>query len=363
MSKMNKYSQSEKKEGIPLRTEINGKISIIYTKFSHRWEKAMKQFLVLVTARSFGTADDKAIKLLEKHNCKVQILKATEEASITDLLSQNISKADGIIAGLEPYTDNLLEKAKNLKVISRYGVGYDAVDLQAASKHSIKITTTPGANCNSVSDLAVGLMLSCARQIPYMDQTMKLKVSQRPLGVEMWNKTLGIIGTGRIGQGVIERCNGFNMNILCYDVYKNEDLCTKFGVTYTSLDDLICNSDFISIHTPLNNETMNLFSQREFKMMKKRAVLVNTSRGGIIDEEALYNALLGGEIGAVGLDVTVQGSRFVGPLSSLPNCILTPHAGATTVEASSNMSLMAAENLIAILEGFDCPFTVLKKTD
>ena len=318
----------------------------------------MNSFLVLVTARSFGSSDEKAWDLLHSHGCEVRHLKALETKSVMDQLHEQIAEADGIIAGLEPYDKVLLSKAKKLKVISRYGVGYDAIDLDFARKQNIKVTITPGANGDSVSDLAVTLMLSAARHVPYMDHQMKMGETKRPIGVEMWRKTLGVIGTGRIGEGVVKRCKGFEMEILCHDVYENEELKQQYGATYVDFPTLVRNSDFISIHTPLTADTKNLFNAEVFASMKPRAVLVNTARGGIIDEEALAIALRNGQIGAAGLDVSSQAHPETGPLVSLPTCILTPHAGAATYEASSNMSLMASQNLVDILEGHVCDYNV-----
>ncbi|MDD3523073.1 MAG: phosphoglycerate dehydrogenase [Candidatus Cloacimonetes bacterium] len=322
----------------------------------------MRSFLVLVTARSFGNADNKAWDLLASHGCEVRHLKATTEESLEAQLERQIAEADGIIAGLEPYDRTLLGKAEKLKVISRYGVGYDAIDLAYAQERNIVVTITPGANADSVSDLAVALMLSAARHVPYMHQQMQNGESQRPTGVEMWRKTLGVLGTGRIGAGVVKRCSGFEMDVLCNDMYENEELKEQYGARYVDFDTLVRSCDFISIHTPLTSETSNLFNAEVFAKMKKRAVLVNTARGGIINEDDLAVALQQGQIGAAALDVTVMGTPYQGPLTDLANCILTPHAGAATYEASSNMSFMASQNLVQVLEGHLCVHEVNRPT-
>jgi D-3-phosphoglycerate dehydrogenase len=311
----------------------------------------------LITARSFGIADDKATKFLEENGCEVVKLSATKE-TIYEQLKKEIPTADAVIAGLEKYDSNLIANAQKLKVISRYGVGYDNVDLDAASKHGILVTYTPGANSDSVADMAVTLMLSAARNVAYMDQCLKEKNTRRPIGMEMWEKTLGIIGTGRIGKGVARRCKGFNMRILCYDVYQDRSLITECGAEYTDLENIIKEADFITIHLPLTAETKNMFSTQQFKAMKKNAVIVNTARGGIIDEAALYEALKNGEIGAAGLDVTVEDPPYNSPLLTLPNCTVTPHIGATTYEASSKMSMMAAKNTVEVLTTGKCNLIV-----
>lgn len=317
----------------------------------------MAKYRVLVTARSFGTADDLAMELLEKEECEVRKLEASN-GPIPEQLKRELPAADAVIAGLEDYDRELIESACNLKVISRYGVGYDKIDLKAASDCHIKVTVTPGANGDSVADLAVSLMLSCARNIIVMDHGIKSGSQTRPSGVEMWGKTLGVVGAGRIGKGVARRCTGFNMKILCYDQYQDEVFKKECGVEYVDLDTLIRESDFITIHSPLTPETEHMFGAEQFKAMKKDAILVNTARGGIVDEDALYEALKNGEIRAAALDATVHEPPYNSPLCTLSNCILTPHAGAATKEAVSRMGLMAAQNAVDVLTGKSCAYEV-----
>lgn len=314
-------------------------------------------YKVLVTARSFGTADNKAVELLEANGCEVKKL-VVANGSILEQLKKELPTADAVIAGLEVYDKELIENTPNLKVISRYGVGYDKVDVNAASKKGILVTITPGANGDSVADMAVALMLNAARNVSYMDQCIKEKNQQRPTGIEMWQKTLGVIGAGRIGKGVARRCKGFQMKILCYDTFQDEAFKKECDAEYTDFETILKEADFITIHSPLNEETKNMFSTKQFKMMKNNAVIVNTARGGIIDEAALYEALKNEEIAAAGLDATVEEPPYESPLLTLSNCILTPHAGAATYEASSKMSFMAAQNVVDVLKTGKCNFTV-----
>lgn len=317
----------------------------------------MAKYKVLVTARSFGTVDDLAVNLLHENDCEVKKLDA-KDGPVPEQLKQALPYADAVIAGLEDYDRELIESAKNLKVISRYGVGYDRVDLSAAADHHVAVTVTPGANGDSVADLAMTLMLDCARNIVVMDNGIKNKNQTRPSGVEMWGKTLGVVGAGRIGKGVAKRCTGFNMRILCYDQYQDENFKKECGAEYVDLETLIRESDFITIHSPLTPETKNMFGAEQFKAMKKDAILVNTARGGIVDEDALYEALKNGDIRGAALDATIQEPPYDSPLCTLPNCILTPHAGAATKEAVSKMGLMAAQNAVDILTGKSCAYEV-----
>ena len=307
-------------------------------------------YTVLVTARSFAKADPRPLALLEEAGCRV--IRPKDEEELRKLLGD----ADGVIAGLERYDAEALRNCGKLKVISRYGVGCDAVDLDAARARGVKVAYTPGANSDSVADLTIGLMLAAARHISHMDASIKNGGQDRPLGVEMGRKTLGVLGTGRIGKGVMTRAAGFQMRFLCYDTYPDEAAVSALGGRYVDLDTLYAQSDFITVHLPLTGETRGMIGEAEFKKMKKTAVLVNTARGGIVDEAALYEALKSGALFAAGLDATVDEPPTGSPLCTLPNCILSPHAGAATVEAAGNMGMMAVENLLAVLRTGTCPY-------
>ena len=230
---------------------------------------------------------------------------------------------------------------------------------QEARELGIRVTITPGANSDSVADLAMALMLCAARQVCRMDGVIRAGRTEKPVtGVEVWKKTLGVVGTGRIGKGVIRRAAGFEMNVLAYDAYPDEDFLSAHGGQYVDLDTLFRESDFITLHCPLNEETRNLVDRARLAEMKPGAVLVNTARGGLVDESALYEALRTGKIGAAGLDVTETEPACASPLAGLPNCVLTPHAGAATCEAGYRMGMMAAQNALDLLNGRDCPYVV-----
>ncbi|MGO5023522.1 phosphoglycerate dehydrogenase [Lawsonibacter sp. LCP25S3_G6] len=314
----------------------------------------MSRFTVLATPRSFAQRDQAPIRLLEKNGCHV-IRLPQNGCDLMEDLWKYIPLADGIIAGLEPYDASLLERAGQLKIISRYGVGYDKVDLQVARRLGIRVAITPGANGDSVADLAVALMLSAARNICPMNQAIREGLPNKPIsGVEMWKKTLGVVGTGRIGKGVIQRASGFGMSILANDAYPDEEFLCTYGGSYVDLDTLFAQSDFITLHAPLTPETKNLVDERRLSLMKPSAILVNTARGGIVDEDALYCALKEKRIAAAALDATLEEPACRSNLAQLPNCILTPHAGAATAEAANNMGMMAAQNLLQVLNGEDC---------
>lgn len=314
----------------------------------------MSKFTVLATPRSFAQRDPAPIRLLEENGCRV-IRLPQNGGDLMEQLREHISLADGIIAGLEPYDAPLLERAGQLKIISRYGVGYDKVDVEAAHRLGIQVAITPGANGDSVADLAIALMLGAARNICPMNQAIREGLQNKPIsGTEMWKKTLGVVGTGRIGKGVIQRASGFGMRILANDAYPDEEFLRTYGGRYVDLDTLFAQSDFITLHAPLTPETENLVDERRLSLMKLSAILVNTARGGIVNEDALYRALKEGRIAAAALDATVEEPACSSPLAQLPNCILTPHAGAATAEAANNMGMLAARNLLQVLNGETC---------
>lgn len=318
----------------------------------------MNRFTVLATPRSFAKNDPAPLKLLEENGCEVIRLPIGDGDLHTQLM-EYLPQADAVIAGLESYDREMLRVAKKLKVISRYGVGYDKVDMDAAREMGIKVTITPGANGDSVADLAMALMLGAARHVPHMDSVIRAGSKDKPVtGVEMWKKTLGVIGTGRIGKGVIERACGFRMKVIAYDAYPDNDFIKAHNGEYVDLDTIFEQADFITLHAPLTEETKNMIGAEQLKKMKPSAIIVNTARGEMIDEDALYNALKNRTIGAAGLDATVVEPACDSPLATLPNCILTPHAGAATFEAGYNMGMLAAQNALDILEDKPCDYLV-----
>jgi D-3-phosphoglycerate dehydrogenase len=304
----------------------------------------------LATARSFAKVNPQPLRLLEDAGCAVIRPRGEDEWRAL------LPRADGIIAGLEAYNAETLAVCGRLKVISRYGVGYDAIDLDAARRKGVSVAYTPGANSDSVADLAAGLMLAAARHVPFMDAAIRQRAGERPPGIEVWRKTLGILGTGRIGKGVMRRMAGFEMRMLCYDVCRDEAAVSGLGGSYTDLDTLLTQADFITVHLPLTAKTRGMIGETAFGKMKNTAVLVNTARGGIVDERALFEALKAGRIFAAALDTTVDEPPYDSPLATLPNCILTPHAGAATIEAAHTMGMMAAQNLLAVLHTGTCRY-------
>ena len=260
-----------------------------------------------------------------------------------------------IIGALEPFDKEVIAAGKKLKVVSRFGVGYNNVDVKAAAEREIYVTVTPVLS-DTVADLTFGLIIATARRIPQAYEHIK----NRKWGVEagsftgtdIYGKTLGIIGLGRIGSVVAQRAKNFDMTLLYYDVVRNKELEKMLDIKYVPLETLLSQADIITIHTPLTDRTTGLIGEWELKMMKREAILINTSRGPIVDEDALYKALKENWIAGTGLDVFFKApTNPDNPLLSLNNIVYTPHIASSTVECRYRMSITSVENTIRALKG------------
>jgi len=305
---------------------------------------------ILITPRSFASTSDKPMKMLTEKGYEIQLNDIGRPYKKEEMLNL-VSDIDGIIIGIDELSAEIIEEANALKVISKYGIGLDNIDINMATNKKIIVTSTPTANLDAVADLAFGLILSLARRIPEADKKTKSGAWGKIIGKSVWEKTIGIIGLGNIGKQVVKRAKGFEMNILVFDIVEDKKFAQKFGIKYVNLEELLRKSDYITIHIPLNDATRNMISYEEFEKMKKDAFLINTSRGGIVNEEALYNALRNNKLRGAALDVYNNEPPRESTLKELDNVIMTPHIGAYTEEAIENMSIQAAQNLIDVLEG------------
>jgi D-3-phosphoglycerate dehydrogenase len=310
----------------------------------------VSKFTVLVTARSFGKNDPLPVHILEQNGCIVVRSGSDRPLQSAELVSL-IAEADALIAGNDQVDAKVIAAGKNLKIISRYGVGIDNIDLTAATAKGIPVTNTPGTNEHSVADLVFALMLSVARQIPEVTALVRAGGWDRRLGTEVWGKTLGIIGFGKIGKGVARRARGFNMNVLVNDVLVDKAMEKEHEVTFVSREDVIRQSDFLSLHAPCTPETMNMIGVQQLNMMKPGAIVINTARGGLIDESALAEAIEKGIIAGAALDVLEHEPPKSRALLELKNVQITSHIGGYTAEAVNAMSMLAAENVVKGLAG------------
>jgi len=265
--------------------------------------------------------------------------------------------ADGLMVRVTPLTAEDFRKAKKLKAVAKQGVGINLIDLAAAKERGVIVCNTPGVNSEAVAEMALALALAATRRVAEMDRRIRAgEVVRRVnyLGIELWEKTVGVIGMGNIGTRIARKYHAaFNMKILAYDPYAPDKAWPDIShERLSSLDELLRRSDLVTIHTPLTLETKHLIGRRELDLMKKTAVLVNVSRGEIVDEQALYGALKGGIIFGAGLDVFKKEPPTTdNPLVGLPNIVVTPHAAGGTIETQDKSSLITAQQLILALNG------------
>lgn len=285
-----------------------------------------------------------------------------------DILVEKSRAIDGLITLLtDPIDQVVINNAQNLKVISQAAVGVDNIDLAAARKRNIPVGHTPDLLTDATADLAFALLLAAARRleaaIDYAREgRWKTWQFTKFLGGEVHGATLGIIGMGRIGQAVARRARGFDMRLLYVNRSPKPETQTKLGAIPASLPQLLAESDFISLHVPLNDESEGLISAPQFEMMKPNAILINTARGAVVDTDALVNALQTGRIGGAALDVTdPEPLPHTHDLYGLPNVIITPHIGSATRTAREQTALLAVNNLIAGLKGLPLLKAVVQK--
>ncbi|ADK14230.1 MULTISPECIES: phosphoglycerate dehydrogenase [Clostridium] len=300
---------------------------------------------ILITPRSFGKHSKKPFELLKQRGFEL-VVNPYGRILTQDEMIKEVADVDGIIIGVDPLNAEVLKHAKKLKVISKYGVGTDNIDLNYAKNNNITITITKGANSDAVADYAFALMISVARKIVTIDRGCRKLDWSKVTSIGMYGKTLGLIGLGNIGKGVAKRAKGFDMKVLAYDVYKDMNFASRNNVQYVTIEKILKEADFISIHLPLTKETKYIIGEKELNMMKENAVIVNTARGGLIDENALYDALKNNRIWGAGIDVFEQEPPKNKELLDLNNIVVGSHCAASTFEAVDNMGIMAANNII-----------------
>jgi glyoxylate reductase len=289
--------------------------------------------------------------------CDVDLWQSELPPSRNELLDR-VKAVDGLLSALTERVDaELMDMAPKLKVISNYAVGVDNIDVAAATNHKIPVGNTPGVLTDATADMAFALLMAAARRIIegerfVKDGKWKTWDPQLLLGADIAGSTLGIVGFGRIGQAVAKRATGFDLHV----IYHDPSAKPGFGATPVDIETLLHESDFISLHVPLNSKTRHMINRETLRMMKPNAVLVNTSRGPVIDTEALFDALKENRIFAAALDVTDPEPLPSGhPLLGLANCIVVPHLGSASKWTRDQMAILAAENLIAGLKGERLP--------
>ena len=293
---------------------------------------------------------EKAIEVLEKAGFEV----VYEEYPSEERLIELAKDVEAIIVRSKPkVTRRVIEAAPKLRVIGRAGVGLDNIDLDAAKERGIKVVNSPAASSRSVAELVFGLLFAVARKIAFADRKMREGVwaKKQCMGIELEGKTMGVIGFGRIGYNVAKIANAFGMRVLLYDPYPNEERAREVGGTFASLEDLLKESDVVTLHVPLVDATYHLINEERLKLMKPTAILINAARGAVVDNNALVKALQEGWIAGAGLDVYEEEPLPKDhPLTRLDNVVLTPHIGASTEEAQMRAGVQVAEQIVEILK-------------
>lgn len=299
---------------------------------------------IFIATSTFAKYSNEPIKILEGKGLIIYCNPLYRKIN-TDELIKYSKNAFGIIAGTETYSDEILDQLPNLKFISRLGVGMDNIDLEFAEKRGIKVFKTTTTPAPAVSELVLGLLIDLSRKISQSNQSLKNGTWHKRMGNLLQGKTLGVIGLGNIGKALVKLSSGFHFKVLAFDKNEDKSFAKKYNVSFCDLTTLLMNSDIVSIHLNLTNQTKYLIDQNNIKLMKPNAIIINSSRGGIIDEKALYKALKNKRIGGAGLDV-FENEPYIGPLTELKNVILTPHIGTYAKEIRIKMEIEAVENLI-----------------
>ncbi|MBA7485794.1 D-glycerate dehydrogenase [archaeon] len=313
---------------------------------------------VYVTRQLF----DEAIEILEEH-AEVEVYEGVDDAIPRELLLEKVVDVEGLLSLLTERIDaEVMDAAEGLRVISNYAVGYNNIDVAAATERGIYVTNTPGILTDTTADAAFALLMAVARRIPEADRHIRARGwihawgPRMFIGTDVHGKTLGILGMGRIGSAIAKRAKGFDMKVIYHDLYRREDLEEELGIDYKSKEEVLMEADFVSLHVPLTPETHHMIGAGELAAMKETAILINTSRGPVVDEEALYEALRDGAIAGAGLDVfEVEPINPGSPLLDMDNIVLTPHLASGSVETRTKMATTAALNLVSVLQGKEPP--------
>ena len=303
---------------------------------------------VLITTLPFGEKDRYPFELLETHGIEYQINPLNKKLTENEFL-EIVADYDVIIAGTEPITKKVMDRASNLKMISRVGIGLDSVDLLEAKKQGISVSYTPDAPAPAVAELTIGLMLSLLRSIHLSNMEMHRGEWHRFFGRRLSDVTIGIIGVGRVGIGVLHHLQGFgSLKILVNDINPNEKIEVKFNVEWVDKDTIYREADIVTIHTPLTTQTKNMLSKKQLLSMKEDAIILNTARGGIINEQDLYEVMQTGHLSGAAIDV-FDFEPYNGKLREIQRCILTAHMGSMSKDCRTRMEIEATEEAVRFL--------------
>ncbi|MDR1535044.1 MAG: phosphoglycerate dehydrogenase [Planctomycetota bacterium] len=306
---------------------------------------------ILITVTNYQRYCSRGLKILQDNGCEVE-LNEYGRPYAPDELRRSARDAQGLIANIEKWDDSMFDAAPNLKIIARFGTGYDSIDLDAARRHGVMVTNTPGLNASAVAEHALALLLSLIRDIPRLNASTRRGEWKRLMFPELAGRTLGILGFGAVGQNLARKASGFGLNLLAYDKFPNREAALGLGVKLVGLDEILAASDFISINLPALPDTRHLIDDAGFKKMKDGVFIVNTARGALVDEAAAARALAGGKLAGMAADVfEVEPVPADLELFKFENYLATPHSASETYENYDRTGLATAEAVLAALAG------------
>ncbi len=300
---------------------------------------------LFVSTHPFSSTSTLPMELIEKNNIELSVNGHGRKNS-SEELAQDIKNAEVLVAGTEKITEEVLKNAPNLKLISRVGIGLDGIDFDLCKKYDVRVAYTPDAPTMAVAELCVSMILDLARKVTYTNNNLKEHNSwNRYMGMLLYGKTVGILGMGRIGKSLVHLLSSFNVKFKVYDVKPDFAYGRLYGVDFVSKEELLKNSDIVSVNVPLKNDTVDYIGREELTIMQNHAILINSARGGIVNEEDLYQALKNNIISGAGVDV-FETEPYNGKLKELDNCLLTCHMGASTIDSRTDMEVQAIEEAI-----------------
>lgn len=306
---------------------------------------------VLVTATNYSKYCQAGKKILENAGCEI-IENPHGRPYTFDELKEIVEDIDGVVVGVDDWNEDVFKLAPKLKGMARFGVGVDNIDLNAAKEHGIIVCNSPGINSSAVAEQAVALLLSLIRNIPEMNSAVRKGEWPRPMFHELKSRTIGFLGFGAIARNVAQRLAGFGPEMIAYDKYPNQEAADKLGVRLVSQEEVLKESDIISIHLPATDETKHLINKETIQQMKDGVYIVNTARGSIVNETDMAEALESGKVAGFGTDVFEhEPIDLSGPLFKYDNYIATPHVSAETFENCETTSVVTARALLAVFEG------------
>lgn len=308
---------------------------------------------ILVSASHFDTLCQEAKELFAAHGHEVIFdpSRSFPAYSFTEL-KEIIGDIDAALIGMDVYNEEVFKIAPKLKAVAKFGVGVDNIDGEAAKKYGVKVLNAPGQNSNAVAELTVAFMINILRGLVPLHKEMERGQWPRFMGNEVKGRTIGLLGFGAISRLVAKKLSAFECKVIAYDLYPNTEAAKEYGVEMVTADEVIENSDIVSIHIPATKDTYHMFNDDTFARMKKGSYLINAARGALVDLEALSRALTTGHLAGAALDAFEEEPLPLdSPILQCKNIVLTPHTGAETKESYRNVSLCTAKDIIAVLDG------------